>query len=326
MDVIEPEQNRLRRKLDMLPRDETSHEPRRDIGDLLAVVGDTRPGVGVVLLPSPLGHKARAVPDIVWLPVSGSGEPVIIKTGEQEIGPVTIPDFYVARFLVTYEQFGAFVDAEDGFNDLRWWEGMPDEYKRQTLESQQTMLNNAPRDSVSWYQSVAFSRWLDGKYREHGLFEMLPALIPNPFFEGEQARRLRTSDWQIRLPTEWEWQWMAQGGAQAKAYPWGNWQVGCANSSEAGLNRTTAVGMYPHGAAECGALDVAGNLYEWCLNDLDDPAITDGYGNYEIKVLRGGSFDSDQNEIATTYRFDYTPHDAYDYFGLRLAVCPDSAL
>ena len=113
--------------------------------------------------------------------------------------------------------------------------------------------DNYPRDSVSWYQAVAFSRWLDAKYREHGVV----------------SGSSRTGNWQIRLPTEWEWQWMAQNGTEAREYPWGKWdEHPRANTTEAGIgDRSTAVGMYPHGAAECGALDVAGNLFEWCLND-----------------------------------------------------------
>ena len=76
---------------------------------------------------------------------------------------------------------------------------------------------------------------------------------------------------------------------QARDYAWGDWQEGYANTSEAGLSRTTAVGMYPHGQAECGAVDLAGNLWDWCLNDknkVDQISIS----NNEYKLLRGGSF------------------------------------
>lgn len=53
-EFIEPEQDRLLRELDTLPRDDTSHERRRDIGDRLSLIGDTRRGVGVIALtPTP---------------------------------------------------------------------------------------------------------------------------------------------------------------------------------------------------------------------------------------------------------------------------------
>jgi len=132
----------------------------------------------------------------------------------------------------------------------------------------------------------------------------------------------------VRLPTEWEWQWMAGGGAEARVYPWGDdWREGYANTAEAGLSRTTAVGMYPHGAANCGALDVAGNLFEWCLNDKSNPKIIDGYSNDNSKVLRGGSFNYNQHRTTVSYRsFCVNPYNRSVNVGLRLAVCPMSAL
>jgi formylglycine-generating enzyme required for sulfatase activity len=60
--------------------------------------------------------------------------------------------------------------------------------------------------------------------------------------------------------------------------PLGDWRAGVANSREAGLGRPTAVGMYPHGAAACKALDMAGNLREWCANNFDDQNV-----NYDIE-------------------------------------------
>jgi len=104
-------------------------------------------------------------------------DPVTIKTDENEIGPVMIKPFFIAKYQVTYAQYRAFVEAEDGFRDDRWWQGMPERYQKQELASQRTKNGNNPRDSVSWYQSVAFARWLDAKYRELGLFERL---LPSP--------------------------------------------------------------------------------------------------------------------------------------------------
>lgn len=304
-DFIEPEQERLLRELEMLPKTAASHERRRDIGDRLAVIGDMRPGVGV----------KESIPDIFWLPVEVSPDPVTIKTDEVEIGPIVISPLFIAQYQITYAQFQTFLDADDGFADTRWWDGMPDEYKRQEMAQQRTKISNAPRDSVSWYQCVAFARWLNHRLR--GFERQHPA-----------GQLLRVGDnAEIRLPTEWEWQWAAQGGTEARAYPWGEWQEGYANTSEAGLSRTMAVGMYPHGRAECGALDVAGNLFEWCLNDYSKPEIINGYSNGEIKVLRGGSFVDNQPDAAASYR-DHSnlPGNRHNDSGLRLAVCPISAL
>jgi formylglycine-generating enzyme required for sulfatase activity len=151
---------------------------------------------------------------------------------------------------------------------------------------------------------------VDAKYRAFGLFA-----------------QFGSGDWIVRLPTEWEWQWMAQGGLAAKQYPWGDWdEHPRANTTEAGIgDRSTAVGMYPHGATDCGALDVAGNLREWCLNDYRDPQVVDGYSNGNNKVLRGGSFYNDQDYAAASYRYRSSPLSVNFYYGVRLVVAAPAA-
>ena len=161
---------------------------------------------------------------------------------------------------------------------------------------------------MSWYQAVAFSRWVDERYRRAGL-------IP----EGME----------IRLPVEQEWEYAARG-TDGRIYPWGSvYRPGYANIDEQEqsvglyfLNCTTAVGNYPHGQSPFGVLDMSGNVWEWCLNNYSNPEIMNGYKDGEFKVLRGGSFASNQSGARSVYRGNDDPNYIYDNFGFRVCCCP----
>jgi formylglycine-generating enzyme required for sulfatase activity len=258
------------------------------------------------------------VPDILWLSAAPGGESdeAEEQPRPRKRGVFTVQPFYIAKFLVTDAQYQAFVRAEDGFKHPDWWAGMPANYQPQELADQRTKAPNNPRDTLSWYQSVAFARWLDAKYRSLGLFANFPVATPNGV---SKTIALNPNDWQIRLPLEWEWQWAAQNGDEARKYPWGDWKPGFANTNEAGLGHPSAVGMYPHGAADCGALDMAGNLFEWCLNDSSNPRNV-RLSNDEEKVLRGGSFDSPRRYAACACRHSHSPGPRHHRAGFRLVV------
>lgn len=296
-------QETLLRELETLPLDADSHIRRREIGDQLASLGDTRPGVTVV----------DERPDILWLRISGSDGAVTFRdiAGETR-GHVSVNSFQIAKFPVTFSQYQAFVDSE-AYDNPRWWAQFPEAYHPQSLTEAKNTADNAPRDRVSWYQAVAFARWLDAQYRTRGIFE--------------QVLSIPATKHEIRLPTEWEWQWAAQNGAERRAYPWGDWQNGYANTREAALGRTTAIGMYPHAAAQCGALDMTGNVCEWCLNKVDDPtqwAIDD---SGDKRVLRGGSHLDDYDMGHSAFRFgDDTPDVVSGLNGFRLVIAPTIAL
>ena len=259
-------------------------------GQVLAQLGDDRPGVGVVV------QEGLRLPDIVW-----GGE---VPAGAYEIGgdksayqsfdkqTVTIPHaFQLASCPITNSQFQCFVEAPDVENGA-WWQGIPDDEKR--FREPQFPYANYPRETVSWYQAVAFCRWLSAK-------------------RGET----------ILLPHEYEWEAAARWAGKKtdnRAYPWGmQFDTENANTDEGGVGQTTAVALYPAGRQpELGLHDMSGNVWEWCRNKYNYP--DDEHLDSDVRVVRGGSWASGQYHARAADRLSSTPDYRFNGIGFRDVV------
>ena len=106
---------------------------------------------------------------------------------------------------------------------------------------------NAPRTDVDWFEAMAFCRWLSAT--------------------GKAAE----VEWKVDLPNEEEWV-RAYVGEKERDFPWEGEPDGerHANFVASRLHRTSAVGLFTAGSASSGALDMAGNTYEWCSDYYDE--------------------------------------------------------
>ena len=242
-----------------------------------------------------IGLDADGLPEIDWVEIP-EGE-FIYQDNEE----LPLDTFKISRHPITNAQFQAFVD-DGGFENDEWWINInkPDEKPDHCW----TELNR-PTESVSWYNAVAFCRWLSAK-----------------------------TGADVCLPTEQQWEKAARG-TDGRKYPWGKEYVsGYANIDETAmytdgeyvgkwlLDETSSVGSYPQGRSPFGALDMSGNVLEWCINQYHYPEIITLDRSNSFRVIRGGSWlDNFKGSCLTARHYDY-PDDQSPNQGFRVVCVP----
>ncbi|MGE0684156.1 MAG: SUMF1/EgtB/PvdO family nonheme iron enzyme [Candidatus Binatia bacterium] len=209
---------------------------RAQAGDALASIGDPRfHGAEVCCLPV---EPLLGFIEILAGPFVMGSDPRKDKDAqkdEQDQHIVNLSRYYIATYPVTVAQFAAFV-AATGYapRDDDWRRG----------------LVNHPVVNVTWHDAQRYCEWLTEQLHNS---KHIPTAV---------RARARTGNWGVTRASV-AGGVIAAGGADGRLYPWGDtWEEGYANTDEAGIGRTSAVGCFPQDCSPHRCLDMAGNILE----------------------------------------------------------------
>jgi formylglycine-generating enzyme required for sulfatase activity len=216
------------------------------------------------------------------------------RKGYEPEHTVWVEAYAIGRYPVTVAEYHCFVDAGGEASATYGWSA---DWQSQLQRPEHPVVR------VTWDQATAYARWLAG---------------------------LTGQPW--RLPTEAEWEKAARwddSKRQARVYPWGDtYDRLRANTSNHGPGKTTPVGRYPRGQSPYGALDMAGNVFEWCSSYyLPYPYNTQdgrespqaGLPHAYYRIRRGGAWDRTWHDARCAHRNFDIPSLNSDAQGFRLA-------
>jgi formylglycine-generating enzyme required for sulfatase activity len=327
--------------------DQVQSPTRAAAGRALAKLGDQRfqedawylpdePLLGFVEIPAGpflMGTRKEDIPALLER-FGGQREWYEWETPQHEI---TLPTYYVAHYPVTVAQFRAFVEA-DGYREQRYWreaeaakrwrDGQVKRTGVQIVEGEVKVVeewgdvpassgevSNHPVVDVTWYEALAYCRWLMERLREW-------KRTPEPL-----AALLREQGWVITLPSEAEWEKAARG-IDGRQCPWGEEiDPHLANYGDTGIDTTSTVGCFPGGASPYGVEDLSGNVWEWTRSIYEQYPYKPGdrrenleAGDETLRVLRGGAFYNQAGGVRCAARFRGYPDGRYGYYGFRVIV------
>jgi formylglycine-generating enzyme required for sulfatase activity len=244
-----------------------------------------------------------------------------VFTDEGPRHTVNLDAFWIDRTEVTVAMFRTFVEAtgyettaeREGWGSP-WTEGpVEEEWPRVAGTDWQhprgpksSAVDDHPVVQVSWEDAAAYCEWAGGQ-----------------------------------LPTEAQWEKAARG-TDGRMWPWGNAYEGTRGNFceqrcpierwrhkgyDDGYAFNAPVGVFPGGASPYGALDMAGNVWEWVADWYDDvyygesPAENPlGPESGNERAMRGGAWIDNESWVRTTVRYQNPPWSRCDDVGFRCAA------
>lgn len=212
---------------------------------------------------------------------------VYVSAGEYERGSEAGPGVYldaywIGKYEVTNQQYADFLNEmgnqfEKGVKWLLEYKEHVHIHQSGSIWTAQSGYGDHPVVEVNWYGAKAYCEWAG-----------------------------------MRLPSVAEWE-KASRGTDGRTYPWGEGIDASLANFGSNIGDTTPVGNYPGGASPYGALDMAGNVWEW---------VADWHGTH-VGVSRGGSWRSAGFELAsvTISLLEYPDNSDY-VIGIRCAASP----
>jgi iron(II)-dependent oxidoreductase len=210
---------------------------------------------------------------------------------ESPVRLIRLAGYRIGRYPVTVQEYLRFMES-GGYEDESLWQhgGFGENLAPVGWDDQLRHLNR-PVTVVSWFEASAYAAWVGG-----------------------------------RLPTEAEWERAARG-VECRRYPWGDEEPipKRLNYRESGIGHATPVGIYPLGTTPDCILDMAGNIWEWCLDwygDYDPEQGVDPTGpdDGDYRVIRGGAWNHHPRACRCANRNRYAPGFRGSNFGFRVII------
>ncbi|MDW3648611.1 MAG: SUMF1/EgtB/PvdO family nonheme iron enzyme [Bacteroidia bacterium] len=237
-----------------------------------------------------IGKSSFVKPAMVYV----QGGTFMIGQKDKEPGhEVTLSNFEIGKYEVTFEEYDLFCDAT----------------RREKPLDEGWGRRRRPVINVSWEDAVEYANWLSFQAGYEQVYEKV-GIETN---KGEaEAWRINYNANGYRLPTESEWEFAARGGlkAQNTLYSGSNELDSVAWYSANSKRQTQIIGQKV--ANELGIYDMSGNVWEWC-NDWYGDLNADSQNNPQgpltgrTRVMRGGSWADSNSYCRLSYRLSSFP-------------------